>query len=184
MDDKKDDVTELVQHYPSQESAGQWLLILDNADDLDMWLNKTDTYWKSTCLINSLLRSDKGLIIFTTRSRKAASKFAQSNVIQVVEMDEEAATLVLRNSLIRKEVLNDGPAVVQLLKLLKLLTFLPLAIMQAVAYISENDIMLVEYVSLSDDREENFIEVLSEDFEAWEILRFKEPYRNHTAHFI
>jgi hypothetical protein len=85
-----------------------------------MWLNKTDSSPKSTHLIDSLPRSEKRLIIFTTRSRKATSKFAHSNVIQVVEMDEEAATLVLRNSLIRKEVLNDGPAVVQLLKLLTL----------------------------------------------------------------
>ncbi|KAF2472914.1 uncharacterized protein BDR25DRAFT_219683, partial [Lindgomyces ingoldianus] len=32
---KKEDVKELVQHYLSQESAGQWLLISDNVDDLD-----------------------------------------------------------------------------------------------------------------------------------------------------
>jgi hypothetical protein len=127
-----------------------------------MWLNKTDSSPKSTRLIDSLPRSDKGSVIFTTRSRKAALKFARSNVIQVVEMDEEAATLVLRNSLIRKEVLNDGPAVVQLLKLL---TFLLLAIVQAAAYINENDITLGEYASLFDDSEENIIEVLSEDFE-------------------
>ncbi|OCK72799.1 hypothetical protein K432DRAFT_430890, partial [Lepidopterella palustris CBS 459.81] len=161
-EDKKEDVRELVQHYLSQESTGQWLLVLDNADDLDMWLKKTDSSIKSTRLIDSLPRSDKGSIVFTTRSRKAASKFAQRNLIYVPEMDEEAATLVLRNSLANREVLNDGPTVVQLLRLL---TFLPLAIVQAAAYINENDISLAEYVSLFDDREENIIEVLSEDFE-------------------
>ncbi|RYP78486.1 hypothetical protein DL771_000439 [Monosporascus sp. 5C6A] len=161
-EDKKEDVSELVQHYLSQENAGQWLLVLDSADDLDMWLEKSDSSTKSTRLIDSLPRSDKGSIVFTSRSRKAASKFAHGNVIHVAEMDEEAATLVLRNSLVNREVLNDGPTVMQLLQLL---TFLPLAIVQAAAYINENDMSLAEYVSLFDDREENIIEVLSEDFE-------------------
>ncbi|KAF2183820.1 hypothetical protein K469DRAFT_710189 [Zopfia rhizophila CBS 207.26] len=161
-EDKREDTRELVQHYLSQESAGQWLLVLDNADDLDMWLEKTNSSTKSTRLIDSLPRSDKGSIVFTTRNRKAASKFAHKNVIHVAEMDDEAATLVLRNSLVNKEVLNDRPTVAQLLRLL---TFLPLAIVQAATYINENDISLAEYVSLFDDCEENIIEVLSEDFE-------------------
>ena len=151
-----------MQQYLSQESAGQWLLVLDNADDLDIWLKKTDNSTKSTRLIDLLPRSDKGSIVFTTRSRKAASKFAHGNVIHVLEMDEEAAAQVLRNSLVNKEVLNDGPTVVQLLRLL---TCLPLAIVQAAAYINENDVSLAEYVSLFNDREENIIELLSEDFE-------------------
>jgi hypothetical protein len=54
-------------------------------------------------------------------------------------------------------MLNGCLAVVQLLKLL---TFLPLSILQAAAYINENGIKLVEYVSLFDDRKENVIEVL------------------------
>jgi tetratricopeptide (TPR) repeat protein len=151
-----------VQHYLSQESAGQWLLVLDNADDLDMWTKKTDSNTKSTLLIDSLPRSNQGSIVFTTRSRKAASKFAQSNVVHVAAMDEETATGVLRNSLFNKEVLNDGPSVAELLILL---ACLPLAIVQAAAYINENDISLADYVSLFDDREENVIEVLSEEFE-------------------
>lgn len=162
VEDKKEDVRELVRHYLSQESAGQWLLVLDNADDLDMWLKRTNSSTRSTRLIDLLPRSDKGSIVFTTRSRKAALKFAHGNVIHVAEMDKEAAAQVLRNSLANKEVLNDSPTVAQLLRLL---TFLPLAIVQAAAYINENDISLAEYVSLFDDHEENIIEVLSEEFE-------------------
>ena len=162
LEDKKGDISELVQRYLSQESAGQWLLVVDNADDLDMWLRKTDGNPTSTRLIDSLPRSEKGSIVFTTRSRKAASKFAHSNIIHVAEMNEDAATLVLRNSLVNKEVLDDSAMVTQLLKLL---TFLPLAIVQAAAYINENDMSLEEYISLFDDHEESVIEILSEDFE-------------------
>jgi len=161
LEEKKEDIKKLVQYHLSQESAGQWLLILDNADDMDMWFKKSDINTNTTRLIDYLPRSSKGSIVFTTRSRKAAVKFANRNVIQVTEMDEDAATQVLRNSLINKEILNDH-AVVQLLRQL---TFLPLAIVQAAAYINENDISLAEYLSLLDDREENIVEVLSEDFE-------------------
>src|SRR4029077_4876463 len=40
LQEEQADVKKLVQHYLSQESAGQWLLIFDNADDMDMWINK------------------------------------------------------------------------------------------------------------------------------------------------
>lgn len=51
------------------------------------------------------------------------------------------------------------------MQLLNLLTFLPLSIVQAAAYTKADGIMLVEYVSLFDNREENIIEVLGGDFE-------------------
>lgn len=53
-------------------------------------------------------------------------------------------------------------------ELLKRVAFLPLATVQAAAYINENDISVTEYLSLfedTDDTEENVIAVLSEDFE-------------------
>ncbi|OCK73604.1 kinesin light chain, partial [Lepidopterella palustris CBS 459.81] len=160
--ENKEDIKKLVQHHLSQESAGQWLLILDNADDIDMWFKRTDTSTKLTCLMDYLPRSSQGSIVFTTRSRKSGARFARENVIQVVEMDENIATQVLRNSLINKELLNNRHVVVQLLRQL---TFLPLAIVQAAAYINENGISLLEYLLLLDNREEDIIEVLSEDFE-------------------
>jgi len=83
-------------------------------------------------------------------------------VIYVAVMDKEAAAQVLRNSLANKEVLNNSPTVAQLLRLL---TFLPCAIIQVTAYINENDILLAEYISLFNDYEENIIEVLSKEFE-------------------
>jgi len=157
--EKMEDVVKLVQDALSQESTGQWLLILDNADDIDLWLNNIDT--KSTRLIDCLPRSNNGSIIFTTRSRKAAVKFAPA-IIQVPEKDEDVATQILKNSLKNQEILHDHQAVFDFLGKL---TFLPLAIIQAAAYINENDISLQDYLSLWDDTEENIIEVLSKDFE-------------------
>ena len=158
--EKKQDVIKLVQDALSQESAGQWLLILDSADDIDLWLNDMDMGTRSTRLIDCLPKSNNGSIVFTTRTRKAAVKFAPA-IIHVPEKDEEVATQILKKSLNNPEIL-DHPAMSDFLSKL---TFLPLAIIQAAAYINENDISLQEYLSLWDDAEENIVEVLSEDFE-------------------
>jgi tetratricopeptide (TPR) repeat protein len=162
LEEEKADIRKLVQYHLSQESSGQWLLIFDNADDIDMWFESTGGKTNSTNLINYLPRRSRGSIIFTTRSRKAAVKFAQQNVIEVTEMDGDAAAQVLSRALINSDILKDETSK---LELLERLTFLPLAIVQAAAYINENDISLSEYLSLLKDQEQTVIELLSEDFE-------------------
>ena len=77
-------------------------------------------------------------------------------------MDEDVATQVLSNSLINQEVLNDRQAK---MKLLEQLIFLPLAIVQAAAYINKNDITLSKYLVLLEEKEQDVIELLAEDFE-------------------
>jgi len=162
LEDPKEDAKRIVQHYLNQEGAGQWLLIVDNADDIDMWIKNSGSRDERTSLIDYIPRSNKGSVVFTTRSRKAAVKFAHQNVIKVAEMDEEAAIQVLSKSLVDQEFWNDHQA---MLKMLNQLTFLPLAIVQAAAYINENGITLSEYLSLLGDKEQNAIEILSEEFE-------------------
>lgn len=48
--------------------------------------------------------------------------------------------------------------------MLKLLTYLPLAIVQAALYINQNDESLTTYISLLADQEEHVIDLLSEHF--------------------
>jgi hypothetical protein len=40
LEEEKADSKELVQRHLSQESTGQWLIIFDNADDIDIWFKK------------------------------------------------------------------------------------------------------------------------------------------------
>jgi hypothetical protein len=162
LEEQKADVKRLVQRHLNQESTGQWLLIFDNADDTDMWFNNPGNKTAPTCLIDYVPIRSRGSIIFTTRNRKAAVKLAQQNVVEVVEMDDETATQVLRKALIDPEILNNQQMTQELLKRL---IFLPLAIVQAAAYINENGITLSEYLLLLEDKEQNVIEVLSENFE-------------------
>jgi hypothetical protein len=115
----------------------------------------------SLALIDYLLSSCYGSIIFTTRTQKAAVKQAGSNIIKVYKMDQVEARKVLENSLIQTYILKEDKAIV---KLLNLLTYLPLAIVQAVAYINENEISISLYIALYKNGEDEIIELLSEDF--------------------
>jgi len=146
----------------SQESTGQWLLILDGADDIDMLYKNAYDNSKSLALIDYLPSSCYGSIIFTTRTQKAAVKQAGSNIIKVYEMNHVEARIVLENSLIQKPTFEEDKAVV---KLLSLLACLPLAIVQAAAFINENGITVSLYTTLYENGEDEVIELLSKDFD-------------------
>lgn len=109
-----------------------------------------------------LPKSDKGCVVCTTRNRKVAVKMATTNVIEVPEMDAEMAMQLLRQVLIKTELLTDH---VNAMGLLRQLTFLLLAIVQAAAYINENGIALSDYLSLLDEQEQDVVDLLGEHFE-------------------
>ncbi|KAL2864142.1 uncharacterized protein BJX67DRAFT_225831 [Aspergillus lucknowensis] len=153
------EVKEHVKTYLSRNRGQKWLLIFDNADDVDMWFGGGSV---TTSLIDFLPQSEQGCILFTTRNRKLAVKLASSSVINISEPDTKTGLKILENGLIRKGLLEKKEAAVALLEQLM---FLPLAITQAAAYISSNDIELGDYTTLLQEQELDVIEVLSEDFE-------------------
>ncbi|BCR98168.1 uncharacterized protein AKAW2_31487A [Aspergillus luchuensis] len=81
-DIKPAEVKGKVKAYLSEESAGKWLVIFDNADDMGMWSTNNTT---DTVLTDFLPESEQGHTLFTTRSRKVAVKLASSHVITVTE---------------------------------------------------------------------------------------------------
>jgi hypothetical protein len=158
---EKTNVQDLVQRRLSQESSGRWLLVFDNADDIRIWTEKADSTTGSGRRIDYLPKSKRGSILFTTRSRKAATKLAGKNVVSVREMDESMAKDLLKESLIDQDVFDDDAAA----HVLQRLTHLPLAIVQAAAYINENTTTLAKYAELLDDTEQNRVDLLSQEFE-------------------
>jgi hypothetical protein len=108
-----------VQSYFSHSTAGKWLMIFDNAEDMEMWMLPGGEYTLKTMLP----RSDQGYILFTTRSQKLAVKLASTNIMRVHQLNKEAAIEVLGRSLIQKCPDYQTP-----IALLEQLTFLLLAI--------------------------------------------------------
>ncbi|KAE8361552.1 purine and uridine phosphorylase [Aspergillus caelatus] len=157
-DIKPAEVKQKIKACLSQESAGKWLLLFDNADDMEMW-GKDNT--NNPVLTDFLPQSEQGHILFTTRSRKVAVKLVSSHVIIISEPDTETAVKILQKSLVEKTLLNDHDTTITLLEQL---AFLPLAITQAAAYINENSIGLSDYIILLQEQEPDVIELLCEDF--------------------
>ncbi|KAF2189111.1 HET-domain-containing protein [Zopfia rhizophila CBS 207.26] len=160
-DEQGVDVKRLVQNYLSNESAGQWLVVFDNADDMDMWMGEPSER-QSIRLLDYLPKSRQGSILFTTRDRKVATKLASQNVVEVQEMNSEMALKLLQKCLIGDDV---AACQTDTETLLAQLTYLPLAIVQAAAYINANGTSIADYLSLLDEQDESMIELLSEDFE-------------------
>ncbi|OAL51109.1 FabD/lysophospholipase-like protein [Pyrenochaeta sp. DS3sAY3a] len=151
--DDRSDARKLVQSHLSEESTGQWLLIIDNIDDVDLWEHELKAH---------LPKSRQGWIVCTTRNRKVAVKVATEKIVEVKEMDEEMAIDLLTRSMIHDDRPINRPVA---LKLLEQLTFLPLAIVQAAAYMNENGITLSDYIQLLEEQEQDVVDLLSEDFE-------------------
>jgi tetratricopeptide (TPR) repeat protein len=162
LEEQNADVKALVQEYLSRDEAGQWLLIFDNADDIDMWLADTANGDERRGLIDFLPKSQLGCIIFTTRDRKAAVKLAKQNILELGQMNSETACQVLEKCLANPQLhtTQEDASI-----LMEELTYLPLAIIQAASYMNENGITVPEYLMLLREKEEEVIDLLSEDFE-------------------
>lgn len=120
-------------------SKEPWIVIFDNVDDA-RFLLEAQPYGSgraSKQLREYLPQSQNGSILITTRSREAALKLVEpGNIIRVSPMDEADGLALFWK---RMGVQEDGNDVAELVaaQLVAALKFMPLAIVQATAYISE-----------------------------------------------
>jgi tetratricopeptide (TPR) repeat protein len=135
-------VKQLVKQALCTSCSEDWLMIVDNADDVGILL-EPDSSAKSTRLIDYIPHSDAGSVLFTTRSRKAATELTQTHILGLDDMGQTEARQLLARRISREVLLDDRAAVDELLELL---TGLPLAIVQATAFINENDVSISDYV--------------------------------------
>ena len=157
--DDKEDVKELVRKFLSAETAGRWLLIVDNADDKDVLYGSCAG--GSNGIVKYLPESEDGLIVFTTRYQEAAVELAGGDVIELETMSRQEAFESLRKLLIRKDMLENEFITIELLDEL---TYLPLAISQAAAYLNTNKISIADYLGLLRNTEQDIIGVMSREF--------------------
>ncbi|KFY27526.1 hypothetical protein V493_03438, partial [Pseudogymnoascus sp. VKM F-4281 (FW-2241)] len=143
-DDPKTDVLGLVSRWLSNADNGRWLLILDNADDIDIFRQMqgegsqkgNDTAFPLSSYIPQPIT---GSVLLTTRDRRAASWLSTgyTSVIPVNLMEPEEADQLLRINI--PEGLSTSSDRVELVKELD---YLPLAITQAAAYIGAKAIRM------------------------------------------
>jgi tetratricopeptide (TPR) repeat protein len=162
--DAKADVKQLVKAKLSDEGLGHWLMIVDNADDVNLLLGAPNQESTVDQLIDYIPHSGKGSVVFTTRTAKAASELAQSNVIELGELGNAEARELLRTRLFPKHQhqVEDEATVSEFLGML---AFLALAIVQAAAFINQNDYQLSDYVQLYRSNEQQATQLLSQEFQ-------------------
>ena len=158
-----EDLKELVRQHLSSSTMTPWLLIVDNADDEDLIFGSTKD--PTTPGINDYLpENERGLILFTTRSKELAVAVAGGDTRSIVGlsgMRPQEGIEFLNKCLEGEDLDHDDPIAT---RLLEELAYLPLAITQATAYLNRNAISIEEYLKLLDSTEENMVRLMSREF--------------------
>ena len=119
-----------------RDSKQRWLLVLDNVDDARFLLDRpaasTNANTASKPLREYLPHCQRGSILVTTRNKAAALNLVnQRDVVNVDPMDEAQALALFEKKLGAQ---GDSGDVAELATALE---YMPLAIVQAAAYISQ-----------------------------------------------
>ncbi|KAK8137367.1 hypothetical protein PG984_005307 [Apiospora sp. TS-2023a] len=168
------DIMSLVKDRLSSNDCRPWLLIIDNADDARLLLDSKATGLGKR-LLDYLPQSDKGSFIFTTRSLKAAVDLANTP-LELTQLEEGEAVEFIKKRLSHLDLLGDDAVVKEFLEIL---TYLPLAIVQAVAFINRNAVSLQQYIDLLGDAAETELRLLNEGFE--DHTRYQDDVENNAV---
>ena len=148
-EDHEIDTLRMVCDWLSDRTNGLWLMVLDNADDHELWLGstaRTSSSGKSLPLIDYLPRCDHGGILITTRDSQLGYRLTESkqNSIQIMRFEPDEARILLVAKLSEDRGLSHEDAD----ELTSALEYLPLTITQAAAYLRQIDISASEYLEL------------------------------------
>ena len=146
-DEPQADVLGMVSGWLSDETNGRWIMVVDNADDpkviFDPWNGISAagapsgaTTNRPLSLSDCLPQSSNGFILITSRSRDVAYRLTgrSQDLVAVGPMEKNVALSLLQKKLDKPE--GNMPAD-DLVRLVRQLDRMPLAITQAAAYINE-----------------------------------------------
>ena len=156
------DIMRLVQQKLSQYDRAKWLIIVDNVDRKSvLWDKDPDPNLSRNRLWDKLPRNENGMILFTTRSRGIAVDAAPHDYYLLDKLRFSEAEQFLQKSLHHQPALFSTDAAAEFLESL---TYLPLAIVQALAYMKTNNTSIKRYLELLKKADHSMIELLKEDF--------------------
>ncbi|KAG7057611.1 kinesin light chain [Colletotrichum scovillei] len=168
-DGKKADTLFLVKQWLESNKSGRWLLIIDNADDKDLFF--TDSEEDGIGANVPEPASEGGLgrfipeclhgsILITTRDMQTGLRMtAGTPPIKVNEMIDAEAVQLLQSLLPNH---NFSPS--EAIALASRLEYLPLALAQAASFILRNSISINAYFRILDKSDSSLVRQLSEPF--------------------
>ncbi|KAJ5065692.1 hypothetical protein J3E74DRAFT_414642 [Bipolaris maydis] len=131
--DPQADVFELVRDWLRNAKNGRWLLVLDNTDDAAIVSPTEGSSGLQQHLSRYLPFSRHGAVLVTSRTKSAAMQIVEdSDIILIEPMHDAAAHALLRKKLRDIDDKDDNIAT-----LATTLSYMPLALVQAAAYIRE-----------------------------------------------
>ena len=147
--DPQVDTLQLVTAWLDNEDNDHWLLVIDNADDGEIFFgSKSCASWQeskqTTRLFDYLPKGSKGSILITTRDKRVGELLCDKQAAIVIPaLDSQSAAAMLRSKVPKDKWQAD-----QAHDLLSLLDNLPLALTQAAAFISDNQITIEAYLEI------------------------------------
>ena len=165
-EDPKVDQFQLVKHWLEGNDSGNWVMVIDNADDEKLFFgDDEDEAGGQSSLSNNLARyfpqRPNGSILLTTRNKKLGIKFASvRGVITIPKMSMSES-----KSLLLKALEDDNQDENELTELAKDLENLPLALVQAASFIGKNSQPIGEYLRMYRGSDSAKMKLLSQNFE-------------------
>jgi len=161
LDDPNLSTLRLVQDWLNINAEGGWLIILDYMDDLETVFGRKNGPSKSEVdksLIQYLPRVSAGSILITTRDRRFGERLVPGKKPITVEPLNMRDAEDLLN---KKLPADDGRDEVLSQQLLQALDFLPPAITQATAFLTENEISVADYLEILQSSDSEMKEFLA-----------------------
>ncbi|KAG7001298.1 hypothetical protein G7Y79_00032g066510 [Physcia stellaris] len=154
-DDPGTDIVQLVSLHFQRGYAKHWLLVLDNADDVEL-LTKG-----KNALAKCIPTYRNGSIIVTSKDRYVAQTLTgrAHDTIVIERLSCKDALTLFRSRLPGGTKLDDAIE----LQILDILEYLPSGIAQAAAYIDYSNITLCEYLSELTESEAGLLKSLDEE---------------------
>lgn len=166
--DPNADVCQLVFEWLNQDTKARWLMVVDNADDGELFFHSIDLkvsiskVGKTKKPLNDYLPRKLGSnrhVLFTTRHRQLGEDLAHGELpIEIKPFEVEDAKRMLRSKAEGIADDQDGP---DSERLLEVLGFIPLAISQAAAFMRRNRMSQQRYLTALEKDEKNLTEHLS-----------------------
>ncbi|KAF5001982.1 hypothetical protein FDECE_10784 [Fusarium decemcellulare] len=166
FDESDNDGLLVIKAWLQSKESGKWLMIIDNADDLQLFFPQpgkpSDSSSPATDNLTKYIPDcAHGTVLITTRNMQVGSRLRKGKLpIEVNKMNDSEAIQLLGQGI---GGTDESPE--ELLRLSSRLESLPLALVQAAAFIQENTITVDEYLKLLEGSEGGIVDLLSEEFE-------------------
>lgn len=155
--DPKVDILHLLHQWLRNGQNSNWLFVLDNADDVEILDKRLPSQSFPAGISQFSPQKARGAVLVTTRDKRIGERMGvrgRTTTVPSMKMSEGRQLF----SFYLPAVLGDRTDRIE--QLVDALELLPLAITQAAAYITENDMRVEDYLSVLQEEGEEVLKLL------------------------